>query len=148
VASSRAALGFYQELAPKAAMLSIQELLRLAEEGDSAAEEAVLRQMKALGHGLRLITAALSPELILITGELTSCWKKFGPTVQKEMERTMLVGPAPRLATAGDGYLARLSGAAAMLLQRHSRYHRSTRPSRTRKQLPGRMARSAEAKRA
>ena len=137
VASSRAALHFYRQLVPKGPHLNIQDLLRLAEEGDKAAEEAVFRQTKALGRGLRLITAALSPELILITGEITSCWEKFGPTVQKELESTMLVEPAPRLTTAGDGYLARLSGAAAMLLQRHSRYHRSTRPSRTRKQLPG-----------
>jgi predicted NBD/HSP70 family sugar kinase len=139
VASSRAALHAYRELAPKEAALTIRDLLRLAEEGDKAAEEAVFRQTKALGRGLRLITAALSPELILITGEITSCWKKFGPTVQKEMESMMLVGPAPRLAIAGDGYLARLSGAAAMLLQRHTRYHRSTRPSGTRKQVPGRV---------
>jgi hypothetical protein len=45
----------------------------------------------------------------------------------------MLAPPPPRLAIAGDGYLARLSGSAAMLLQRHSRYHRSTHPSRSRK---------------
>jgi len=146
VASSRAALHFYRELVPKGPHLNIQELLRLAEEGDKHAEEAVYRQTKALGKGLRLITAALSPELILITGEITSCWEKFGPTVQKELEGMMLVQPAPRLATAGDGYLARLSGAAAMLLQRHSRYHRSTRPSRTRKQLPGRVGKHSDAK--
>jgi predicted NBD/HSP70 family sugar kinase len=146
VASSRAALHFYRQLVPKGPHLNIQDLLRLTEEGDKAAEEAVFRQTKALGRGLRLITAALSPELILITGEITSCWEKFGPTVQKELESTMLVEPAPRLATAGDGYLARLSGAAAMLLQRHSRYHRSTRPSRTRKQLPDRVVKRVDAK--
>jgi len=146
VASSRAALHFYRQLVPKGPHLNIQELLRLAEEGDKAAEEAVFRQTKALGRGLRLITAALSPELILITGEITSCWEKFGPTVQKELESTMLVEPAPRLATAGDGYLARLSGAAAMLLQRHSRYHRSTRPSGTRKRLPGRVVKRSDGK--
>jgi predicted NBD/HSP70 family sugar kinase len=146
VASSRAALHFYRELVPKGPQLNIQELLRLAEEGDKSAEEAIFRQTKALGRGLRLITAALSPELILITGEITSCWDKFGPTVQKELESTMLVEPAPRLATAGDGYLARLSGAAAMLLQRHSRYHRSTRPSGTRKRLPGRMVKRSDGK--
>jgi len=146
VASSRAALHLYREMAPKSSPLNIQDLLRLAEEGDKTAEEAIFRQAKALGRGLRLITAALSPELILITGEITSCWQKFGPTVQKELESTMLVEPAPRLATAGDGYLARLSGASAMLLQRHSRYHRSTRPSRTRKQLPNRIARRSEAR--
>ena len=138
-ASSRAALQAYRKLAPKSPVGSIEELLRLAEEGDPAGVKAVTAQAAALGRGLRLITAALSPELILITGEITSCWSRFGPIVQKEMENMMLAGPAPRLATAGDGYLARLSGGAAILLQRHSRYHRSThaamaaKPARVRK---------------
>jgi len=144
VASSRAALHFYRELEPKAKPLNIQQLLLLAEEGDKSAEAAVLKQSQALGRGLRLITTALSPEVILITGEITSCWKKFGPVVQKGLEANILIKPAPRLATAGDGYLARLSGAAAMLLQRHSSYHRSTRLSGTRKQLPAKISRRAE----
>jgi len=126
VASSRAALRVYREAEPKSAPVGIQELLRMVEEGDKIATEAVMRQSQALGRGLRLITAALSPEVILITGEITSCWSIFGPVVQKELDGLMLAGKAPRLAIAGDGYLARLSGASAMLLRRHSRYHRST----------------------
>jgi predicted NBD/HSP70 family sugar kinase len=126
-ASSRAALRFYREGRPGVRGLTIQKLLRLAEEGDAAANEALLLQATALGKGMRLVTAALAPELILVTGEITSSWAKFGPVVEEGMRSTMLAGPAPRLAIAGDGYLARLSGSAAMLLQRHSHYHRSTR---------------------
>jgi predicted NBD/HSP70 family sugar kinase len=126
-ASSRAAVQFYRKGKPGARGVTIQKLLRLAEQGDSAATEALMRQARALGRGMRLVTASLAPELILVTGEMTSSWAKFGPVVEEGMRSTMLAGPAPRLATAGDGYLARLSGSAAMLLQRHSRYHRSTR---------------------
>jgi predicted NBD/HSP70 family sugar kinase len=125
-ASSRAALKAYTKLAPRSKVQGIKELLHHADEGDDAAIKAISEQATQLGRGLRLITAALSPELILITGEITSCWHRFGPVVQRELEKTMLAGATPRLATAGDGYLARLSGAAAMLLQRHSHYHRST----------------------
>jgi predicted NBD/HSP70 family sugar kinase len=141
-ASSRAALQAYRKLAPKAPVGGIEGLLRLAEEGNPAGVKAVAAQAVALGRGLRMITAALSPELILITGEITSCWKQFGPIVQKEMENMMLAGPAPRLATAGDGYLARLSGGAAILLQRHSRYHRSTHAARAEKPVRTRKSRS------
>jgi predicted NBD/HSP70 family sugar kinase len=140
-ASSRAALQAYRKLAPKAPVGGIEELLRLAEEGDPAGVKAISAQATALGRGLRMITAALSPELILITGEITSCWTRFGPIVQKEMESMMLAGPAPRLATAGDGYLARLSGGAAILLQRHSRYHRSTHAARAEKPVRARKRR-------
>jgi predicted NBD/HSP70 family sugar kinase len=132
-ASSRAALESYRRQSPEAVPATIAELLARFAAGDPLADEAVMRQAAALGRGLRLVTAALSPELILLTGEITSCWDRVGPVVERELEASMLAGPAPRLAIAGDGYLARLSGSAAMLLQRHSRYHRSTRPSGRRK---------------
>src|SRR6202012_5283291 len=64
--SSRAALRFYHEAQPKAPKVDIYNLLRPAEESDPAAVEAISRQAMVLGKGLRLITAALSPELILI----------------------------------------------------------------------------------
>jgi predicted NBD/HSP70 family sugar kinase len=128
-ASSRAALQSYRKQSGRP-ISDIRGLLQLAQDGDRIALKAVKAQAEALGHGLRLVTAALSPERILITGELTSCWEIFGPIVQRELEAGMLAGTAPRLTTAGDGYLARLSGSAALLLQRHSHYHRSTHISR------------------
>jgi predicted NBD/HSP70 family sugar kinase/predicted transcriptional regulator len=134
--SSRAAIQFYRELSPDSRTIDIYSLLRLAEEDDPIAVEAVSKQARALGRGLRLVTAALSPELILITGEITSVWQRFGPIVQHELESSMLAGPAPRLETAGDGELARLCGAAAVLLQRHASYHRSTHSPRSERRLP------------
>jgi transcriptional regulator of PTS gene len=136
VASSRAALQIYHEIERKATIQNIYQLLTLAEEGDPAAVEAVSRQAKALGRGLRLITAALSPELILITGDITASWDRFGPIIRDELEHSMLAGPAPRLRVSGDGDLARLSGSAAMLMQRHATYHRSTHVSRRGRGLP------------
>jgi predicted NBD/HSP70 family sugar kinase len=134
-ASSRAAVEWYRQRSPEPAGTTIAGLLKRFEAGDELAVEALTRQAVALGRGLRLVTAALSPERILITGEITSVWAKVGPVVERELCATMLAGPAPQLAIAGDGYLARLSGSAAMLMQRHSRYHRSTHPSRGRKRV-------------
>lgn len=125
-ASSSAALRYYKELSPRSRSLTIQELLQLVEEGDAAAIDAVSLQAKHLGRGLRLITAALSPDLILITGDLTTSWTRFGPIVQAELESAMLAGTPPRLMVTNDGELSRLRGGAAVVLQRHSGYHRST----------------------
>ena len=134
--SSRAALQSYRELSPADRTIDIYKLLRLAEENDPNAVKAVSKQASALGRGLRFITAALSPELILITGEITSVWHKFGSIVQRELESSMLAGAPPRLETAGDGELARLRGAAAVLLQRHVSYHRSTHSPQNERRLP------------
>jgi predicted NBD/HSP70 family sugar kinase len=124
-ASSSAALRIYGELSSCDTPLNMKQLLQLAEEGDANAIAAVERQATYLGRGLRLITASLAPEVILITGDITTSWSRFGPIVQKEMERTMLAGGPPRLEITSDGELARLRGAAAVVLQRHSGYYRS-----------------------
>lgn len=125
-ASSTAALRYYAELDPKIRAANIHDLLRLTEEGDATAIAAVTRQAVHLGRGLRLVTAALAPEVVLITGDLTTSWARFGPIIQKEMESTMLAGVAPSLGITKDGELSRLRGAAAVVLQRHSGYHTST----------------------
>jgi predicted NBD/HSP70 family sugar kinase len=125
-ASSTAALRYYAEIAPKARALNIHDLLRLSEEGDTLALEAVSRQATHLGRGLRLVTASLAPEVVLITGDLTTSWARFGPIIQKEMANTMLAGTPPDLGITKDGELSRLRGAAAVVLQRHSGYHTST----------------------
>jgi len=126
-ASSTAALRYYTELDPKGPSLTYPELLHMTEEGDKHAIAAVSKQCVALGRGLRLVTASLAPEVILITGDLTASWDRFGSIVQSEMEKTMLSGMAPKLGVTSDGELSRLRGAAAVVLQRHSGHGRSTR---------------------
>jgi predicted NBD/HSP70 family sugar kinase len=128
--SSRAALRDYHAAGGSEEVRNIYELLMLTGEADKKAIDAVTRQSRAIGRGLRLITATLSPELILITGDITAEWERFGPLVQEELEKSMLAGPAPELRIAGDAELARLSGSAAMLMQRHASYHRSTHGAR------------------
>lgn len=133
-ASSKAAVRYYADLNPEHPATRIQELLKLAEEGDPKALEALERQARALGRGLRLVTAALSPEVVLVIGDLTSSWTRIAPIVEEEMAATMLAGKPPRLAAASDGELARLRGAAALVLQRHSGYYRSTHGTRASRQ--------------
>lgn len=135
-ASSRAAIRFFQERRGSRELIDIYTLLRLAEEGDEAAVYAVERQASAIGHGLRMIIAALSPEVILITGEITSVWERFGPLIQREVEAATLAGAPPRLQTAGDGESARLRGATAVLLHSHAGYLRSTHIATAERQLP------------
>ena len=124
-ASSNAALRYYSEIRREKTSVNIHELLRMAEEGDPAALAALTRQATWLGRGLRLVTAALAPEVILFAGDITTSWTRFGPIIQAELEATMLAGDAPQLGITNDGEFARLRGAAAVVLQRHSGYQRS-----------------------
>jgi predicted NBD/HSP70 family sugar kinase len=69
---------------------------------------------------LRMVNAALAPELILVAGDITSAWDRYAPTIKKELNEFNLSGLPPRLLPTHEGEVARLRGAAALLLQRHS----------------------------
>jgi predicted NBD/HSP70 family sugar kinase len=122
--SSRAALRYYRELRPKGSVAGFRELLNLAEEGDSAAAQALTMQAVWIGRGLRMIIASVSPSTILIAGDLTSAWHRFGPVIEKEVSEVTLAGSLPLIRPTHEGEIARLRGAAALVFQRGT--HRTT----------------------
>jgi predicted NBD/HSP70 family sugar kinase len=130
LASSRAALRYYAETNPGDHILGIQDLLNRAEESEPNAILALTRQAEQIGKGLRLITAALSPELILIAGDIVSSWRRFGPIIERELSSVVLAGTPPRLAPTHEAEVARLRGAAILVLQRRSS-HRQVRAPRS-----------------
>lgn len=116
--SCGAALRYYRDLRPKRPVVVFQELLNLAEEGDSAAVQALTMQARWIGRGLRIIIAGVSPSTILIAGDLTSAWHRFGPVIEKEAIDLTLAGSAPLIRPTHEGEIARLRGAAALVFQR------------------------------
>ncbi len=124
-ASSRAAMRYYAELAPHAERKTIVELVSLAIDGDAAAREALERQAVAIGQGLHLLNAVLSPDLIVFAGDITTMWEMAREVIARECQAGVMAGEGPRLVSIGDGEEARLRGAAAVVLQRHSGYYRA-----------------------
>lgn len=119
--SSRAALRYYRELKAKGNVVTFQELLNRAEDGDSAAAQALTKQATWIGRGLRMIIASVSPSMILIAGDLTAAWHRFGPVIEKEAVDLTLAGSAPLIRPTHEGEIARLRGAAALVFQRGAR---------------------------
>lgn len=124
--SGQAALRYYRELKPKDSVVTFKELLNRAEDGDSAAAQALSEQAMWIGRGLRMIIASVSPSTILIAGELTAAWHRFGPTIEKEAADLTLAGSAPLIRPTHGGEIARLRGAAALVFQRGARRTTST----------------------
>jgi predicted NBD/HSP70 family sugar kinase len=122
--SSRAALRYYRELKPKSPIITFQELLNRAEDSDLAAAQALDMQATWIGRGLRMIIAAVSPSTILIAGDLTAAWHRFGPVIEKEASNLTLAGTSPQIRPSHEGEIARLRGAAALVFQRGA--HRAT----------------------
>ncbi len=118
-ASNRAALRYYHESGQASDGLSFQDLLALAESGDALALRSLDRMAHALGSGMRMIVAGLAPEEIVVAGEFTRLWQRFGPIIEAEVAASVLVGKPPRIRPAADPGVARLRGTAALVLQRH-----------------------------
>jgi predicted NBD/HSP70 family sugar kinase len=119
-ASNRAALRYYHESSAAGSGLSFQDLLFLAESGDSLALKALDRMAQAIGRGTRTIIAGLAPEEIVFAGEFTRMWKRLGPVIETEVAAAMLVGAPPKVRpAAAEPSNARLRGAVALVLQKH-----------------------------
>jgi predicted NBD/HSP70 family sugar kinase len=125
-ASSRAALRYFHELEPTSSCRSIIELVALAIDGDPSAVAALKKQAIAIGQGLHMVNAMLSPDLILFAGDITTFWEMSREIIESECKAGVMAGDGPRLLSIGDGETSRLRGAAAVVLQRHSGYYRAS----------------------
>jgi len=117
-ASNRAALRYYHESSTASGDLSFQDLMALAEGGDALATKALDRMAHAIGRGMRMIVAGLAPEEIVVVGEFTRQWQRFGPVIEAEVGAGALVGKPPRVRPA-ESSMARLRGTVALVLQKH-----------------------------
>jgi len=110
---------YYHESSQASDGPSFQDLLALADAGDSLALKALDRMAHAIGSGMRMIVAGLAPEEIVIVGEFMKQWPRFGPVIEAEVAAGALVGGPPRVRPAADPGMARLRGTVALVLQKH-----------------------------
>jgi predicted NBD/HSP70 family sugar kinase len=119
-ASNRAALRYYFESGSQFGGLSFPDLLSRADHGDTRAANALETMAHYLGRGMRMIVAGLAPERIVVVGELTRSWKRFGGVIEAEVQAQVLPGGcAPRLVPAYEDGMARLRGTVALVLRKH-----------------------------
>lgn len=119
LASNAAALRYYFESTAREGQLTFQDLLSLAEQGDSLAAKALDTMALQLGRGMRMIVAALAPEVIVVVGELTGAWARFKPVLDEQVQKQRISAKPILLVPAQDGAMARLRGIAALVLYKH-----------------------------
>jgi predicted NBD/HSP70 family sugar kinase len=119
-ASNRAALRYYLEGGSEPNGLTFPDLLSRAEHGDTRAAKALETMAQYLGRGMRMIVAGLAPERIIVVGDLTRSWHRFGSVIEAEVQAQVLPGGcAPQLVPAYEDGMARLRGTVALVLQKH-----------------------------
>ena len=114
-ASNRAALRYYHEITGKSNPSTFEALLRLAQNGNTIAVQAVDKMSLSLGRGLRMIASALAPTEIVVVGEITNAWYLFGAKIEAEMKHNSLPNP-PRLRPSMEANTARLRSAVALVM--------------------------------
>jgi len=119
LASNRAAVRYYTQSEETSNGPSFLELLALADQGNVKAARALDTQALYLGRGLRMLAAGLAPAAIVIVGEITRAWHRFGPAIENHITAYPLPGNVPLIQPAHDGETARLRGTVAMVLQKH-----------------------------
>src|SRR5262249_60824249 len=111
---------YYLEASSNSGGLSFPDLLSRADQGDTRAAAALEKMAHYLGRGMRMIVAGLAPERIVVVGDLTRSWSRFGPVIGAEVQAQLLPGGcAPLLVPAHEEGLARLQGTVALVLQKH-----------------------------
>ena len=117
-ASNRAALRYYHELAPENPLSSFQQLLDLATAGDIRALRAIDRMTTFLARGLAMLVAGLAPDVIIIVGDCTALWPRMWPLIESQLISKSFTSRIPRVVAAVDGDVARIRGAAALVLHK------------------------------
>ena len=95
------------------------DVLRLVEEGDRRAGEALDRMARHLGAFLAGLATGLAPELIVIIGEVTRVWPRVGPTIEHIVKQRTLPGSSTRIMPTDPAMQPRLRGAVTLVVQQH-----------------------------
>lgn len=114
VASNRAALRYYAEITGRS-LSGFDEILHLAECGDSKALAALEKMCKALGRGMHMIVASLAPDEIIVVGELVRVWPLAYPLINAELRSFPLIG-FPKVRMTREPDQARLRTAVALVM--------------------------------
>lgn len=122
VASNRAAVRYYQELS-KNSVIPFDTLLRLAQCDDTHAIKALTKVAVALGAGMRMIATVLAPREIVVVGDITAAWYRFGPLVEAEMQSNPMTRVTRIRPPHQGGNTARLRSAAALLMNHDISLH-------------------------
>lgn len=99
--------------------LTFQDLLRLSEQGDRKALEAVNQMAHYLGRGVALLVTGLAPDVIVVIGEVTRVWNQVGPIIAQTIRTQSFTHADTRIVPTDPSSQPRLRGTIALVLQKH-----------------------------
>jgi predicted NBD/HSP70 family sugar kinase len=99
--------------------LTFDDLLRLFEQGDRKAIEAVNQMAHYLGRGIALLVTGLEPDVIVVIGEITRVWKHVEPIITEAIKTQSFTNAGTTIVPTDPLSRPRLQGTIALVLQKH-----------------------------
>ena len=99
--------------------ISFDHLLRLAEQRDAKAVEALRQMANYLGRGLAPLVAGLAPDMIVIVGEVTRVWHQVGPIIKETVRQHCFTRAETQIVPSDPITQPRLRGTIALVLLKH-----------------------------
>jgi predicted NBD/HSP70 family sugar kinase len=118
--SNTAAVRYYsQSNAATRPAPTFDDVVRLAGQGDKRAAGALNRMAHFLGAGLAMVVGGLSPDVIVVIGEVTSAWDSIGPRVDQVLKERLGSRAVTRVIPSNPEMEPRLRGTITLVLQQH-----------------------------
>jgi len=118
--SNTAAVRYYtQSNAATRTAPTFDDVIRLAGQGDKRAAGALNRMAHFLGAGLAMVVGGLSPDVIVVIGEVTSAWDSIGPRVDQVLKERLGSRAVTRVIPSNPEMEPRLRGTITLVLQQH-----------------------------
>jgi predicted NBD/HSP70 family sugar kinase len=102
-----------------AAAPAFDDILRLAEQGDAKAVDAISQVARYLGAGIALLVTGLAPDIIVVVGEITRAWNLIGPIINEVVKSRSFTHASTRVVPTDPAGDPRLRGTIALVLQKH-----------------------------
>jgi predicted NBD/HSP70 family sugar kinase len=103
---------------PPAAAPAFDDILRLAEQGDQKAVDAINQVARYLGIGVALLVTGLAPDVIVVVGEITRAWSRVGPIINEIVKSRSFTHASTRIVPTDPAGDPRLRGTIALVLQK------------------------------
>jgi predicted NBD/HSP70 family sugar kinase len=101
------------------AAVSFSDILRLAEQGDLKAGKALDQMAHYLGVGIAMLVTGLTPDVLVVVGEVTRAWERVGVIVADIVKLRCPTHPNTRIVPTNPEAQPRLRGTIALVLQKH-----------------------------
>lgn len=99
--------------------ISFEHLLRLAEQNDGKAVDALQQMANYLGRGIAPLVAGLAPDMIVIVGEVTRAWRLVGPIIKETVNKHSFTRAETQVVPSDPLTQPRLRGTIALVLLKH-----------------------------